>query len=190
MFWLFQWHYLFLWDKVSAHSPGRPWTRDSPASPPKCWGYRSFFTMSWSFRHIVVIQSTIAGRVSAKLLNFGSGKQRKGAWEQRNCLQNLVPVTHVLPIRPHLSIPSNFKSINRLIHWLSAPLWCSSFWKAPPLTKCRPMQEPLEGTEGTQIQRRPFMLFLAVPSRGLKPDPPTGLASAKLCLQLPPSSGS
>lgn len=71
------------------------------------------------------------------------------------------------PIRPHLSIPSNFKSINGLIHWVSAPLWC---------TKCRPMQEPLEGTEGAEIQRRPFMLLLAVWSRGPKPDPPTGLA--------------
>lgn len=47
------------------------------------------------------------------------------------------------------------------------------------------MQEPLEGTEGAQIQRRPFMLLLAVRSRGPKPDPPTGLANAKLGLQLP-----
>lgn len=185
MFWLFQWQYLFLWDMVSEHSPGRPRTRDSSASPPKCWGYRSFFTMTWSFRHIVVIQSIIAGRVCVKLLAFGASKQRKGAWEQKKLPSKSGACDPRPPIRPHLSIPSNFKSINGLIHWVSAPLWCSSFWKAPPLTKCRPMQEPLEGTEGAQIQRRPFMLLLAVRSRGPKARPSHRLSNAKLGLQLP-----
>lgn len=87
--------------------------------------------------------------VCAKLLTFLSWEAKRGTWKGKDKEKKLLSKSATCdpypPIRPYFSIPSNFKSIDGLIHSLSEPLWCNHFWKVPRLTNCTPIHEPGRG---------------------------------------------